>query len=135
MSHIVTYRHTLSLTVTNCLAMSSNIKIIRTCELCKKEFTARTLHTRYCSHECNSKHYKVLTREKKIEEAVGKDSEPMHYDSDVNVKQFLSIEETAMLLGASRRTIHRLIADKKIKVGKLGSRTIIKRQFIDNLFK
>lgn len=117
------------------IQMSSNIKILRKCKFCGNEFTAKTLQTRYCSHQCNSRHYKATKREEKIETAVKKSSEPEQYDASINAKQFLSIDETAMLLGASRRTIHRLISDGQIKVGKVGSRTIIKRQAIDKLFK
>ena len=115
--------------------MSSNIKIVRKCEFCSNEFTAKTLQTRYCSHVCNSRHYKVLKREEKIETAIKKSSAPMIYDTSVNVKAFLSIDETAMLIGASRRTIQRLISDGKLKASKLGARCIIKRIEIDNLLK
>ncbi len=50
-------------------------------------------------------------------------------------KEFLSLKEVALLLGASRWTIQRLIKAKKLTVGKVGRRTIIKRSEIDNLFK
>lgn len=115
--------------------MSSNIKIVRKCEFCSNEFTAKTLQTRYCSHVCNSRHYKSLKREKKIEVAIKKSTEPQTYDTTINIKEFLSIDETAMLIGASRRTIQRLISDGKLKASKLGSRSIIKRKEIDNLLK
>jgi excisionase family DNA binding protein len=52
----------------------------------------------------------------------------------LQLKTFLSIDEAAMLLGASRRTIQRLIAKGSIKAGKLGSRSIIQRAEIDKLF-
>jgi excisionase family DNA binding protein len=115
--------------------MSSNIKIVRKCEFCGNEFTAKTLQTRYCSHVCNSRNYKKNKREEKIETAVKKSNEPIAYDASVNIKEFLSIDETAMLVGASRRTIQRLISDGKLKASKLGSRSIIKRKEIDNLLK
>lgn len=115
--------------------MSSNIRIIRKCAHCEKEFTARTLKTIYCSHKCNQRHYKQRKREEKLESALKKDNEPKLYTETLNIKQFLSIDETALLLGASKRTIYRLIADGTIKPGKLGARTIIKRLAIDKLFK
>lgn len=115
--------------------MSSNLKIVRKCEFCSNDFTAKTLQTRYCSHKCNSRHYKVLKREEKIEVAIKKSSQPQTYDATINLKEFLSIDETAMLIGASRRTIQRLISDGKLKVAKLGSRCIIKRREIDLLLK
>ena len=107
--------------------MSSNIKILKKCEFCGNDFTAKTLLTRYCSHTCNRRHYAVIKREEKIGAATQISTKSRQYDSSVNLKEFLSIDETAMLLGTSRRTINRLITDGKIKVCKVGSRTIIKR--------
>ncbi|MGL4955935.1 MAG: helix-turn-helix domain-containing protein [Bacteroidales bacterium] len=49
-------------------------------------------------------------------------------------KEFLSILEVATLLGASRWTIQRMIKSNRLPEAKLGSRTIIKRASIDNLF-
>jgi len=56
-------------------------------------------------------------------------------DNSVHLKQFLSIKETAQLLGSSRRTIQRLIAKGSLKIGKIGSRSIIHRNEIDKLFQ
>jgi excisionase family DNA binding protein len=50
-------------------------------------------------------------------------------------KEFLSVQEAAILVGASRWTIQRMIQRDEIKAGKLGRRTIIPRAAIDNLFK
>jgi excisionase family DNA binding protein len=50
-------------------------------------------------------------------------------------KEFLSVQEAAILVGASRWTIQRMIQRDEIKTGKLGRRTIIPRTAIDNLFK
>jgi hypothetical protein len=49
--------------------MSSKIEVIRICEHCKKQFTARTTLTRYCSPICNSRGYKALLRNKKVEKS------------------------------------------------------------------
>jgi len=49
--------------------MSSNIEIKRICEFYKNEFTALTTRTRYCSHKCNIRHYKVLERNEKVEKS------------------------------------------------------------------
>ena len=118
--------------------MSTNISITKKCIFCGKEYTAKTLTTRYCSHTCNRKHYKLLKREEKLnaykESFEKKNPEPSIITLAVQQKDFLSIEETASLLGASRRTIQRMIAKGNIKVAKLGSRSIIKRSTIDNLF-
>lgn len=39
--------------------MSSKIEVQRICQYCKKEFTARTTVTKYCSHKCNQRAYKA----------------------------------------------------------------------------
>jgi excisionase family DNA binding protein len=119
--------------------MSSNLQFNKTCEFCGKEFTAKTLFTRYCSHACNSRHYKKLKREETIQKVVEEQKQPqaetIPVDTSLSLKEFLSIDEVASLLGASRRTIHRLLASNQIKAAKIGSRTIIKRSELDNLFK
>lgn len=57
------------------------------------------------------------------------------FDYHIQRKEFISIEEAAKLLGASRRTIQRLIAKGSLKVGKVGRRSIIQRSEIDKLFQ
>ena len=54
--------------------------------------------------------------------------------TNINTKDFLSIQEAAQLLGASRWTIQRLIKRQQLSAAKLGSRTIIARSEINNLF-
>jgi excisionase family DNA binding protein len=56
-------------------------------------------------------------------------------EDQLGSKDFLSIEETCKLLGASRMTIYRQIKSGTIKAAKLGRRTIIKRTEIDKLFQ
>ncbi|MCK9613131.1 MAG: helix-turn-helix domain-containing protein [Bacteroidales bacterium] len=117
--------------------MSSNLSFKKNCEYCGKEFEAKTLYTRYCGHVCNSRHYKKLKREEKIQSAIQPSlskPEEMKFDSSVQKKEFLSLNETATLLGASRRTIQRMISKGTLKAAKLGSRTIVPRKAIDNLF-
>jgi len=53
---------------------------------------------------------------------------------EIQMKDYLSIKETAMLIGISERTIHRLIKSEKLKITKFGRRTIIARKTIDDLF-
>lgn len=117
--------------------MSSKIEIEKTCIYCKNKFIAKTLKTKYCSHTCNSRHYKKRKRDEKIynfkEEQVNKPNE-QNIKVDLRHKEFLSISETALLIGISKRTVYRLIEKKELKPYKLGSRTIVKRVDIDNLF-
>lgn len=54
---------------------------------------------------------------------------------NLKTKEFLSVQEAAELLGASRWTIQRLVQRNVLNAAKLGRRTIIQRSEIDNLFK
>lgn len=132
--------------------MSSNLKIPKTCQYCGQAFVAQTTTTRYCSKTCNSRHYKQRKREEKIQASLKNEIKNQSSAKSVNLqslqskqnktdhfinlkeKEFLSVQEAAILLGASRWTIQRMIKREDIKAGKLGRRTIIPRSEIDNLF-
>ncbi|MBX3106877.1 MAG: helix-turn-helix domain-containing protein [Bacteroidetes bacterium] len=132
--------------------MSSNIKIPKFCQYCGQAFVAQTTTTRYCSKTCNSRHYKQIKREEKVQATLKEQiksvtsansenlqslqSLPIQTGNFINLrdKEFLSVQEAAILLGASRWTIQRMIQRGDIKAGKLGKRTIIPRSEIDNLF-
>jgi len=115
--------------------MSSSIEVQRICEYCNNEFTARTTKTRFCSHICNSRAYKKSIKESKIEksnkETLTIVSKPIE---EIKAKPFLSVSETCILLGISRRTIYRMLERGEIVSAKAGTRTIIKRSEIDKLF-
>lgn len=133
--------------------MSSNIKIPKFCQYCGQAFVAQTTTTRYCSKTCNSRHYKQLKREEKVRATLKEQINtvtntnvqdlqslqnlPIKSGNFINLrdKEFLSVQEAAILVGASRWTIQRMIQRDEIKAGKLGRRTIIPRTAIDNLFK
>ena len=132
--------------------MSSNIKIPKFCQYCGQAFVAQTTTTRYCSKTCNSRQYKQIKREEKVKATLKEQiksvtsansenlqslqSLPIQTGNFINLrdKEFLSVQEAAILLGASRWTIQRMIQREELKAGKLGRRTIIPRSEIDNLF-
>jgi len=116
--------------------MSSNIKIQKICEFCGNEFTARTLVTRFCSHKCNSRHYKQVTRDEKAKALVKTDivlEDPLDTLRSVS-QEYFEVNEAAMLMRISRRTLYRLIALKKIKKKKMLSRTVITMSDIKSFF-
>lgn len=117
--------------------MSSNIRLEKTCNFCGNRFTAKTTVTQFCSDNCAKRAYKQRKRTAKIETAIQEERQKVvtAFNPVVVQKDFLSIDETCQLLGASRWTIYRLIDKGQLKAGKLGSRTIISRVAIDNLFK
>lgn len=120
--------------------MTSKIEVIRICEFCDNEFIAKTTVTRFCCHKCAQKAYKRRQKAKKIsktEQAVKVQKDILQGNpilETVQKKDFLSIKETALLIGLSERTIHRLIKAEKLKVTKIGRRTIIHKTAIDKLF-
>jgi len=132
--------------------MSSTIKIPKFCQHCGQAFVAQTTTTRFCGHKCASRAYKQRKREEKVQTTLSDQiksvtsansenlqslqSLPIKTGIFINLrdKEFLSVQETAILLGASRWTIQRMIQREELKAGKLGRRTIIPRSEIDNLF-
>jgi excisionase family DNA binding protein len=114
--------------------MSSNIYLDKTCQHCGNHFVARTTVTQYCSDNCAKKAYKARGRVQKIQASIDQENKNRPYNPVINQKEFLSIQETAQLTGASRWTIYRLIQDGRLKAGKLRRRTVVKRAEIDKLF-
>ena len=114
--------------------MSSNIRIEKKCAFCGGDFTAKTTVTQFCSDNCAKRSYKKRKREGKILNAIDRDQLANPFNPIIKQKEFLSIDETCQLVGASRWTIYRLIDKGLLKAAKLGSRTIVPRKEIDNLF-
>jgi len=100
-------------------------------------FIAKTLKTKYCSHKCNQRHYKQRKRQEKINAHIEEQINPVtEQDSKIVLKdkEFLSVSQTALLIGVSKRTVYRLLQNKQLDYHKIGSRTIVKRIDIDKLF-
>lgn len=115
--------------------MSSNIYISRICQFCETEFTARTTVTKYCSHRCASRAYKARQRGKDIERSNIERAETLAAPIiKIQTKDYLSVDETAKLLGISRWTLGRAIQDNRLKAVRFGKRIIIKRTDVDSLF-
>ena len=126
--------------------MSSNIEVTRICEYCSKVFVARTTKTRYCSHTCNRRAYKLQLKQDKIQqsdEETLQEMQPPQADivptTIVIQKEMINVKELAVILGVSERTLFRLIKEEqfpKIKVGRrllFSKRTVI--DFITSKYK
>lgn len=115
--------------------MSSNIRVTKICQYCGKEFEARTTVTKTCSDPCAKMLYKQKQRALKVQGAKAETekikAKPIE---DLKRKEFLSIAETCVVLGISRRTVYRMLERSEIKKGKAGKRTIIKRSELEKLF-
>jgi excisionase family DNA binding protein len=116
--------------------MSSKIVVNRICEYCKKSFEAQTTKTRYCSHLCNQKNYKLLSKKKKIADSeVTTKLNNKSFVEDINLKDFLTVKETSLLLNMSCKTIYRLIQHNELNAYNFAARkTLIRRKDIERYF-
>ena len=117
---------------------SSSIRIKKVCEWCGEVFYAQKTTTRYCSHRCNSKAYKEITRNKRIQDTETKtdiliSQQPIQIIKD---KEFLSFAEAGTLLGISRQAVYKMVAAGHLKASKISSRlSFIKRNDIENMIE
>lgn len=115
------------------------MKIAKKCKYCENQFMAQTLKTQYCSHQCNSKHYKIRQREiKKMDELkphIQKEEIiPLNLKlSQIKFKEFVGLKEALLLLGISRTSLWRLIKDNHITSAKLGSRVFLRKKDLKKL--
>ena len=117
--------------------MSSNIEIKKKCKWCDNDFIARKTTTTHCSHRCANLAYKDRVRKERIaayqkELSIKEYNEPL---KDLEQKDFFNPIEAAKLLGISRATLYRYLADGVIKSAQLKGKTLIRRKDIDNLFE
>ena len=117
--------------------MSSNITVKRVCDYCKNVFDAKTTKTKYCSHICNSRGYKLNQKLKKIETSdTETKSKVSKYVVDINSKDFLTVNEASALLKMSSKTIYRLIEQNELNAFNFSVRkTLIRRKDIDSYFE
>ena len=118
------------------LNMSSNIIVKRICDYCKNAFDAKTTKTKYCSHICNSRGYKLNQKLKKIETSdTETKSKVSNYVVDVNSKDFLTVNEASTLLNMSSKTVYRLIEQNELNAFNFSVRkTLIRRKDIESYF-
>lgn len=113
--------------------------------MCGQMFEAQKVTTKYCSHKCNAKHYKLKVRlaQKGNIENIIKASPLQKIRGSVNAldaallreQEFLTVKEVAYLLRCHANTIYRLVSVGILKATRLSDRKIlIKRSNIDNMF-
>jgi len=117
--------------------MSSNIQVQRICEYCRKEFTARTTVTRFCSHKCASTFNKQKARANKVEMSNHQAQQIKNQPIDeLKAKEFLTVTQVSKLIGCSRQNVYKLVNSGKLKATNiLLKKTIVKRSDLDKLFK
>ena len=129
-----TYSNILKLLATKS-NMSSNIRILRICEQCGKEFEARTTVTKTCSDPCAKRAYKARKKAEKISASNEQTRRVIEQPIEaIRQKDGLNISDASKLLGVSRWTIWRSIKAGNLNAGKIGRRTVIRRADLDKLF-
>lgn len=127
--------------------MGKRMEIKKICKFCGEPFIAQKTTTRYCSHRCNSRAYKLRKKGEKISMpkkfnlgagipfAKAKEIERIseEYEKMKN-KEFLSVKETAFLLSVGRTTIYRYLHEGILKAVQMNGKTFIRRSDIDNMF-
>lgn len=115
--------------------MSSNIRLQRICQHCGNEFTAKTTVTKYCSSVCSKRAYKTRKRSEKINKSSNEIIQIKKIPiEELHMKEFLSVKDTAALLGSSARTVYRMIDSGVIKAVNLADRmTRIRRSELNKL--
>lgn len=114
--------------------MSSNIEIQKKCKWCGQIFIARKTSTNYCSHKCNNAAYKERIRQERIA-TYQKEISINTEETSIENKEFYTPPEVAKLLGISRASIYRYMAENIIKAVQFKGKTLVRRKDIELLFE
>ncbi|WP_146201697.1 helix-turn-helix domain-containing protein [Sediminitomix flava] len=122
--------------------MSSNMEIKKRCIYCHNEFIAKTTFTKYCSHRCNQKHYKLRKKEAQLQNEI--ETKPKEFaneeirkaqmTSGVIKEEFMNVKEACRFLRISKGTLYNLIKKGIVKKHKLNARSIFKRSELEAIF-
>jgi excisionase family DNA binding protein len=122
--------------------MSSNIRIEKTCEHCKSKFIAKTIYTRFCSHYCNRKAYKLSKLNEKVKNAkrslaavpTGRIQDLFDF-SAIKEKELLTINEASAFLCITQVTLRRWMQEGIVKSSRIGKKHLIHRSHLNRLLK
>lgn len=123
---------------------ASTFKILKQCLMCGNMFEAQKVSTLYCSHKCNSRHYKLKKKLERKEHAELPFVEPTTFKprakaidrAMIKDKEFLTVRDISILFGCSRPTVYKLINTGKLKAKNIGlKQTYVRRSDIDKLFQ
>lgn len=114
----------------------SNELIKKVCEWCGNVFYAQKVTTRYCSHTCNSRAYKANKRKERVKAAEALTYRTIQEKPIEQLKErpFLSIAETATLLGLSLQGVYKQIYAGRLRASKITSRlSVVRREDIERM--
>src|SRR5450432_2400975 len=122
--------------------MSSNIRLKKVCQHCSNLFTAKTTVTKFCSDDCAKKNYKKRKREEGIQvsnQTTAKEiTRRVEKEPAVNArvepitKSLIDLEELSAITGLSRRTLFRLMENRRFPRLKIGNRLLFKKDDVIN---
>jgi excisionase family DNA binding protein len=122
--------------------MSSNIRLKKVCQHCGNLFTAKTTVTKFCSDDCAKKNYKKRKREEGIQISNQKTAKEItrrvEKEPETNVriepitKSLIDLEELSAITGLSRRTLFRLMENRRFPRLKVGNRLLFKKDDVIN---
>jgi excisionase family DNA binding protein len=102
----------------------------KNCEICGKQFNAKTIYSKYCSQKCSEAGARKKKSLKKQEEKRQQLTAQIPVD-----RPYITIAEAVLLFGISRDTIYRQIRKGNIPAINLGERlTRISRAHIEAMF-
>lgn len=123
---------------------ATNFKIIKQCINCGQSFESQKITTKYCTHKCNQRHYKLkkrLEKVTKVETQTLQNSQSKLKVKSIDLiqlrnKEFLSVSEVSVLLSCNKKTVYRMIQNGTITACNLGERvTRIRREHLESCFK
>jgi hypothetical protein len=126
--------------------MTSSRQYNRICLFCRTQFVAQKRTTKYCSHRCASRAYKV---NKKRQDAIEVNFEEfvkrelmIHTETLLQIQnsisqllqvarlsneEYIPVEDYCSMKGISRKTLSRWIKEEKVEVQKISERKILIR--------
>ena len=122
--------------------MSSNIRLKKVCQHCGNLFTAKTTVTKFCSDDCAKRNYKKRKKEESIQ--VSNQATAREVTRRVNpqpaenvriepiAKSLIDLEELSAITGLSRRTLFRLMENRRFPRLKVGNRLLFKKDDVIN---
>ncbi|WP_421753576.1 helix-turn-helix domain-containing protein [Croceimicrobium sp.] len=115
---------------------ASKDPIPKICMFCQNLFEARKSTTQYCSTNCAKKAYKERKRQERNQAAQRENLEKLSAPiKTLQKRDYISVEEAAIILGVSRWTVQRAIKQGKLESAKLLGRRIISQKSFKKFFK
>ena len=115
---------------------ANNDPIPKICMFCQNLFDARKSTTQYCSDKCANRAYKERKRQERNLEAQKQNHEKIAKPiRGLQKRDYISVEEAAIILGVSRWMFQRAIKQVKLESAKLIGRRIISQKSFKKFFK